>query len=146
VLFTAGAVSPPLQAVFILLRLTTDALQSLRLTIHWIKTPSCSGNWPKEKENKRGDHLQNNKSSHSTNKKTTLARFRQVVRAQSSSFQVPLPLQTLKKRNPSEKNLCCAPFLESIKTRVAFFFVLYQDCCLVNASFSYFLFTFAKET
>jgi hypothetical protein len=60
----------------------------------------CSGNWPKEKENKRGDHLQNNKSSHSTNKKTTLARFRQVVRAQKFFFSGSSPLTNIKKEEP----------------------------------------------
>jgi hypothetical protein len=42
----------------------------------------------------------------------------------SFSVEVPLPLQTLKKRNPTKKNLCIAPFLASIMSeRRSFFFL-----------------------
>lgn len=80
-------------------------------------------NWPKERKKLGGDQGQGN--SRTQDEKHAQERFSQVVRAESPSVQVPLPLQTLKKRNPKEKDLCMHPFLASIKLEI--FLVRCQD-------------------
>jgi hypothetical protein len=72
--------------------------------------------WPKKNKKEGGDQGQGN--SRTQDEKHAQERFSQVVRAESPSVQVPLPLQTLKKRNPRKKDLCMHPFLARIKLEI----------------------------